>query len=64
MNSGTGTSNLTGTQCSPNTIHWTYDTFMLGKSTGGAITKDGGGNWFFITADYAFSQALERDTTR
>ena len=63
LNSGTGTSDLTGTQCSPNTIHWTYDTFMLAKSTGGAITKDGGEIWFFITADYAFGQALERDTT-
>jgi branched-chain amino acid transport system substrate-binding protein len=64
LNSGTGTSDLTGTQCSPNTIHWTYDTYMLGKSTGGAVTKDGGESWFFITADYAFGQALQRDTTQ
>lgn len=64
LNSGTGTSDLTGPQCSPNTIHWTYDTYMLGKSTGGAITKEGGDTWFFITADYAFGQALERDTTQ
>lgn len=64
LNSGTGTSDLTGPQCSPNTIHWTYDTYMLGKSTGGAIVKEGGDSWFFITADYAFGQALERDTTQ
>jgi branched-chain amino acid transport system substrate-binding protein len=64
LNSGTGTSDLTGPQCSPNTIHWTYDTFMLGRSTGGAIVKEGGDTWFFITADYAFGQALERDTTQ
>src|SRR3984957_16131077 len=64
LNSGTGTSDLTGPQCSPNTIHWTYDTYMLGKSTGGSIVKEGGDSWFFISADYAFGQALERDTTQ
>ncbi len=64
LNSGTGTSDLTGPQCSPNTIHWTYDTYMLGRSTGGSIVKEGGDSWFFITADYAFGQALERDTTQ
>ena len=64
LNSGTtGTSDLTGPQCSPSTIHWTYDTYMLGKSTGGSIVKEGGDTWFFVTADYAFGQALERDTT-
>jgi len=63
LNSGTGTSDLTGPQCSPNTIHWTYDTYMLGKSTGQSIGKEGGDTWFFVTADYAFGQALERDTT-
>jgi branched-chain amino acid transport system substrate-binding protein len=62
LNSGGGTSDLTGTQCSPNTIHWTYDTYMLGKSTGGATVKDGGDSWFFITADYVFGQTLQRDT--
>ncbi|MFL5288112.1 MAG: ABC transporter substrate-binding protein, partial [Rhodopila sp.] len=51
LNSGTGSSDLTGPQCSPNTIHWTYDTYMLGKSTGGATVKAGGDSWFFITAD-------------
>jgi len=61
--SGPGTSDLTGAQCSPNTIHWTYDTWMLANGTGTAMTKAGGDSWFFITADYAFGQALERDTT-
>ncbi len=62
LNSGGGTSDLTGSQCSPNTIHWTYDSYMLAKSTGGATVKAGGDSWFFITADYAFGQALQRDT--
>jgi branched-chain amino acid transport system substrate-binding protein len=57
------TSDLTGSACSPNTVHWTYDTYMLAKSTGTAVTKSGGKTWFFITADYAFGAALERDTT-
>jgi branched-chain amino acid transport system substrate-binding protein len=64
LNSGTGTSDLTGKFCSPNTIHWTYDTYMLGKSTGGAIAKAGGNSWFFITADYVFGHVLEEDTTK
>ena len=64
LNSGTGTSDLTGVQCSPNTIHWTYDTYMLAKSTAGNMVKQGGDTWFFITADYAFGQALQRDTTK
>jgi len=58
-----GTSDLTGSACSPNTVHWTYDTYALAKSTGTAVTKSGGKTWFFITADYAFGAALERDTT-
>jgi branched-chain amino acid transport system substrate-binding protein len=57
------TSDLTGAKCSPNTIHWTYDTWMLGNATGKAVVKTGGDTWFFLTADYAFGQALERDTT-
>jgi len=61
--SGPGTSDLTGKACSPNTIHWSYDTWMLANCTGTAMTKSGGDSWFFITADYAFGQALERDTT-
>ena len=58
-----GTSDLTGTACTANTVHWTYDTYALANSTGTAITKAGGDTWFFITADYAFGLALERDTT-
>src|SRR5881396_2016592 len=60
--SGAATSDLTGKACSPNTIHWTYDTWALANSTGNAIVKTGGDSWFFITADYAFGHALERDT--
>ena len=60
--SGAASSDLTGKACSPNTIHWTYDTWMLANGTGNAIVKTGGDSWFFITADYAFGHALERDT--
>ena len=60
--SGPASSDLTGKACSPNTIHWTYDTWMLANGTGSAIVKTGGDSWFFITADYAFGHALERDT--
>jgi branched-chain amino acid transport system substrate-binding protein len=63
LNSGAATSDLTGAQCNANTIHWAYDTYMLAKSTGGAMVKAGGTSWFFITADYAFGHALTRDTT-
>ncbi|WP_207536710.1 ABC transporter substrate-binding protein [Sabulicella rubraurantiaca] len=62
LNSGAATSDLTGAQCSPNTIHWTYDTWMLARGTGGAMVRAGGDTWFFLTADYAFGHALERDT--
>lgn len=62
LNSGAATSDLTGKACSPNTIHWTYDTWMLANGTGSAIVKTGGDTWFFLTADYAFGHALERDT--
>jgi branched-chain amino acid transport system substrate-binding protein len=58
----TATSDLTGRACNPNTIHWVYDTYMLAKSTGSAMVRAGGDSWFFITADYAFGHALERDT--
>jgi len=61
--SGPGSSDLTGKACSPNTVHFTYDTWMLANGTGTAITKKGGTSWFFITADYAFGEALQRDTT-
>ncbi len=63
INSGAATSDLTAAQCNANTIHWAYDTYMLAKSTGGALVKAGGDSWFFITADYAFGQALQRDVT-
>ncbi|MBS4085045.1 MAG: ABC transporter substrate-binding protein [Rhizobiales bacterium] len=61
--SGAATSDLTGPRCSPNTIHWTYDTWALANGTGNAIVKTGGDTWFFLTADYAFGHALERDTS-
>ena len=63
LNSGAATSDLSGAACSPNTIHWTYDTYNLAKGTGGAMVAAGGRTWFFITADYAFGHALERDTS-
>jgi len=63
LNSGAATSDLTNAQCSPNTIHWAYDTYMLAHTTGQALVKAGGDTWFFLTADYAFGAALERDTT-
>ncbi|MBX3554267.1 MAG: ABC transporter substrate-binding protein, partial [Pseudolabrys sp.] len=63
INSGAASSDLTGAKCSPNTVHWTYDTWMLANGTGKAIVKNGGNTWFFLTADYAFGHALERDTT-
>ena len=62
VNTGAATADLTGTACSPNTIHWLYDTWMLANGTGKAVVQHGGTSWFFLTADYAFGQALERDT--
>ncbi len=62
LNSPAATADLTGAQCAPTTIAWTMDTWMLAHSTGGALVKSGGDTWFFITADYAFGHALERDT--
>ncbi|APF39411.1 ABC transporter substrate-binding protein [Chelatococcus daeguensis] len=62
INSGAAASDLTGKQCSPNTVHWTYDTWALANGTGSAMVKAGGDTWFFLTADYAFGHALERDT--
>ncbi|MGA9867743.1 MAG: ABC transporter substrate-binding protein [Acetobacteraceae bacterium] len=59
---GAASSDLTGKACTPNHIHWTYDTWSIGKSTGGALVKAGGDSWFFIAADYAFGRALARDT--
>ena len=63
INSGAGSSDLSGKACSPNTIHWTYDTYALAQGTGGAMVKAGGDSWFFMTADYAFGHALERDAS-
>ena len=60
--SSAATSDLTGPKCNGNTIHWAYDTWMLANSTGKAMVKTGGDTWFFVTADYAFGYALERDT--
>jgi branched-chain amino acid transport system substrate-binding protein len=61
--SGAASSDLTGKACSPTGVHWTYDTYALAHGTGAALVKQGGDTWFFITADYAFGHALERDTT-
>ena len=63
INSGAASAALTGEQCSPNFIHWSYDTYMLARSTGGAMVKAGGSSWFFLTADYAFGKKLQSDTT-
>jgi branched-chain amino acid transport system substrate-binding protein len=64
MNASAATSDLTGRNCTPNTVHWTYDTYMLANSVGGATVRAGGDSWFFIVADYAFGHALERDTAQ
>ena len=61
--SGAAASDLTGPKCNANTLHWTYDTWMLANGTGTAMVKSGGDSWFFLTADYAFGHALERDTS-
>src|SRR4051794_38451351 len=63
INSGGGSSDITGAQCSPNTVHWTYDTYALSNVAGKAMVKRGEDTWFFVTADYAFGQALERDAS-
>jgi branched-chain amino acid transport system substrate-binding protein len=63
LNSGAASSDLTGRACTPNTVHWTYDTYTLANGTGKAVVKAGGDTWFFITADYAFGHALQRDTS-
>jgi branched-chain amino acid transport system substrate-binding protein len=63
VGSGPASSDLTGPKCTANTVHWTYDTWMLANATGKATVKNGGDTWFFLTADYAFGHALERDTS-
>src|SRR4029079_2260790 len=60
--SSSGSSDLTGKSCSPTSVHWTYDTYALAQTAGKAMRQQGGDSWFFITADYAFGHALERDT--
>lgn len=63
LDSGAGAVELTGKYCSPNFIHWTYDTYMLARSTGGAMVAAGGDTWYFLTADYVFGKQLQADTT-
>lgn len=63
VNTGAGTADLTGPQCTPVTLHWCYDTYMLARSTGGSMVQTGGKNWYFVTADYVFGQQLQRDAT-
>jgi branched-chain amino acid transport system substrate-binding protein len=63
IDSGAASSVLTGARCSPNTLHWTYDTWELANGTGSAVVKAGGTSWFFLTADYVFGYTLERDTS-
>ena len=63
VNVGAATTDLTGPQCTPVTVHWSYDTWMLARSTGGAVVQAGGDTWYFLTADYVFGQQLQRDTT-
>ncbi len=64
INTGAATADLTGIQCTPSTIHWSYDTYMLAHSTGGAMVAAGGDSWYFVTADYVFGQQLQRDATQ
>ena len=63
LNSGAASADLTGKACSPNTVHWTYDTWALANGTGKAVVQAGGDTWFFLTSDYAFGHALERDVS-
>lgn len=60
---GSGSSRLTGDACTPNSIHYSYDTYALARGTGAALAKDGKRSWYFLTADYAFGHALEADTS-
>ncbi|WP_323142374.1 ABC transporter substrate-binding protein [Massilia phyllosphaerae] len=60
---GSGTAQLTNEQCSPYTVHYAYDTVALARGTGATMVKQGGKSWYFLTADYAFGQSLEKDTT-
>jgi branched-chain amino acid transport system substrate-binding protein len=60
---GSGTAQLTNEQCSPYTVHYAYDTVALARGTGATMVKGGGKSWYFLTADYAFGQSLEKDTS-
>jgi branched-chain amino acid transport system substrate-binding protein len=64
MVTSAATSDLTGKSCSPYTVHWTYDTYAMSVGTAAAVVKAGGDTWYFLSADYAFGQALERDATQ
>ena len=64
INTGAATADLTGKSCAPCFVHWSYDTYMLGKSTGGATVRSGGDSWYFLTADYVFGHQLQEQTTR
>ncbi|MBD0273673.1 MAG: ABC transporter substrate-binding protein, partial [Acetobacteraceae bacterium] len=64
LNASAGTSELTGRACTPNTVHWSYDTWNSSHTSGTALTRMGGDSWYFVTADYAFGHAIERDTAR
>jgi branched-chain amino acid transport system substrate-binding protein len=63
VGSGAGTALLTGEKCTPNTVHWTYDTYAYGRGLGKAVVAQGGKKWFFLTADYAFGHDLEKQAT-
>jgi len=63
ISTGSAAVDLTGALCTPNTIHWSYDTSMLAKSSGGAVVRAGGTSWYFLSANYVFGQQLQRDTT-
>ena len=64
INCAAGTGRLTGSECSPNTIHWSFDTHMLARSTAGAVSQRGGSTWFFVTADYDFGHQMEDETQK
>lgn len=61
---GAATADLTGPRCAPTTVHWTFDTYMLARSTGGALVESGKKTWFFVTADYAFGHILQSEATK
>jgi len=63
IDTGAASTRLTNEECSPNTVHYAYDTYALANGPGKAVTKAGKDTWFFLTADYAFGQSLEKDTT-